>query len=388
MKKERRNKLIYLSYSRIPSQSANSLQVMQMCHAFAETGMQVSLYCLRTLQNKPAHTYYDLPISHIRLHRIWMPRIKIISRILYGLRVASSLLIRGTDGIFYGRDFYTLALLSLVRVGRLRIYFEAHQPPGDQLEYHLQKMIFNSTSFAGLICISQALKDEYLRLYPALLPEKVKVAHDGARPTDDVTEKKNMSEKQPCSIGYVGSLQAGKGMELIARLAPLLPEFTFHVVGGQADQLAFWSARCPENVHFHGHQPSSKARHLMSSFDILLAPYQPSVRVGKKQVEIARWMSPLKIFEYMAAAKAMVASDLPVLREVLVNGRNALLADPDRPDNWVTAIRQLATNDAYRQHLGQQAQLDFKNKYSWRQRAEFLREVFENQALHQKTSVI
>ena len=46
---------------------------------------------------------------------------------------------------------------------------------------------------------------------------------------------------------------------------------------------------------------------------------------------LADWISPLKMFEYMAQGKAIVASDLPMLREVLRNGENALLCDSDDP---------------------------------------------------------
>ena len=80
-------------------------------------------------------------------------------------------------------------------------------------------------------------------------------------------------------------------------------------------------------------------------------------------------MSPLKIFEYMASAKAILCSDLPVLREVLEHERNALLLSPDQTAPWVAALRRLRADPAYAQALGMRAYEDFEMHYTWKQRA-------------------
>jgi glycosyltransferase involved in cell wall biosynthesis len=82
-------------------------------------------------------------------------------------------------------------------------------------------------------------------------------------------------------------------------------------------------------------------------------------------------MSPLKIFEYMASGRAIVASDLPVLREVL-NNRNAVLCEADNVDQWRQAIITLTEDRQLRQRLGAQARRDFDQHYSWSRRANFL----------------
>jgi len=84
---------------------------------------------------------------------------------------------------------------------------------------------------------------------------------------------------------------------------------------------------------------------------------------------LADWMSPLKMFEYMAQGKAIIASDLPVLREVLRDGENALLCDPDDPAAWAEALTGLAGQRQRLTELGDCARRDFLNSYSWDQRA-------------------
>lgn len=64
------------------------------------------------------------------------------------------------------------------------------------------------------------------------------------------------------------------------------------------------------------------------------------------------WASPLKLPEYMAAGRAVVAPDQENLREVLVHGRDALLFDPARPELLVEAVARLCADRALRERLG------------------------------------
>jgi glycosyltransferase involved in cell wall biosynthesis len=87
-------------------------------------------------------------------------------------------------------------------------------------------------------------------------------------------------------------------------------------------------------------------------------------------MDVASWMSPLKIFEYMASEKAIIASDLPVLREVLTDGVTALLCDPDDVRSWAAALERLAHDPAERRRLGRSARELLLSGYTWKQRAE------------------
>ena len=98
------------------------------------------------------------------------------------------------------------------------------------------------------------------------------------------------------------------------------------------------------------------------SMDILLAPYQRSVPT-------VNWMSPLKVFEYMAAGRAIVASDLPVLHEVLTNGRNALLVSPEDESAWIRALLSLS-DEVSRHRLARQARRDVEAGYTWNLRVQ------------------
>lgn len=96
-------------------------------------------------------------------------------------------------------------------------------------------------------------------------------------------------------------------------------------------------------------------------------PHQQRVAAAGNTGDIARWTSPLKMFEYLASGRALISSDLAVLREVLTD-QNALLCKPDDLEQWREAILTLAGDERLRHRLGRQARQDGAG-YSWRERA-------------------
>ena len=77
--------------------------------------------------------------------------------------------------------------------------------------------------------------------------------------------------------------------------------------------------------------------------------------VNESREEIGRWMSPLKLFEYMAAGKPILASDIPALREILADGGTALLLPPGDVAAWAAAARALLADPARAAALGARA---------------------------------
>jgi glycosyltransferase involved in cell wall biosynthesis len=90
----------------------------------------------------------------------------------------------------------------------------------------------------------------------------------------------------------------------------------------------------------------------------------------------ARYTSPLKLFEYMAAGKPIVASDLPALAEVLRHGENALLAEAGNPDALAAAIRRVLEDRALAERIARTA-FDEAPNYSWQRRADRLVPVLQ-----------
>lgn len=103
----------------------------------------------------------------------------------------------------------------------------------------------------------------------------------------------------------------------------------------------------------------------IAAFDVALQP------------RVVEYASPLKLFEYLALGRAIVAPSTPNLREVLIHGENALLFDPDNPRGFLDAIERLCHDATLRSHLAAGASATIARRgFTWRHNAERVVELF------------
>lgn len=378
-------KIVYISSSTIPSRTANSIHVMKMCQAFSKLGHDVYLIApergkVEELDNKTdVFDFYGVD-NCFRIVKIPWVAIR-GTRHIYGIRAAFKAYQLQAD-VVYGRNLQGCYFASL---GKKRVIYEEHQPINREdktIDKQFMSMV-NKKSFKKMVVISEALKQYFIATYK-IDDEKIIVAHDGADPTiddnqiDECTVNDTKPKNKRMAIGYVGQLYSGKGMEIILPLAKKCPWADLHVIGGTEEDISYWKGMSSniKNIHFHGFVPQNQLHKYWRMMDVFMAPYLKQVKGAgnnskevTKRSNIAEWMSPLKIFEYMAQAKAIVASDLPVLREVLIHNENALLCDPDRLEEWVTALESLRNDDILRMKLGNNAKKSFLKNYTWLERA-------------------
>ena len=85
--------------------------------------------------------------------------------------------------------------------------------------------------------------------------------------------------------------------------------------------------------------------------------------------ETSKFMSPLKIFEYMATKKPIITSDMPVLREFLNNNENCILCNSKKIGEWISAIKKLKSNNDFKKRITDNAYNELVNNYTWSKRA-------------------
>jgi glycosyltransferase involved in cell wall biosynthesis len=371
-------KIVYNTNAVIPSRSAHSIHVMKMCEAFAYNGHEVVL--VAPSWGDQCEGGIDDICGFYGVDRCFDFRTPSSSMSNFGIsggsrgRVYATFLAtmentlrRVQPDIVYGR-FACGCLLAAVQGHP--VIFESHVPiwEGHRLEKIFFEGLIRTRRFVRLIVISQALKEMYLSA-GYLSDEAIRVAHDGAvgnRPVEPLDEWPGRAGH--LQVGYTGHLYHGRGIDVILELGRRLPDVDFHVVGGMPTDVQHWNGLGnTENVFLHGYVMPKRVRAYVERCDVLLAPYQERVMVAGGKLETSRYMSPMKVFEYMSSNKPIVASDLPVVREVL-NERNAILVPPGDVAAWRQALIRLHS-PSLRRELSERAYLDFTTHYQWSQRA-------------------
>jgi glycosyltransferase involved in cell wall biosynthesis len=166
-------------------------------------------------------------------------------------------------------------------------------------------------------------------------------------------------------IGFVGHIREWHGLDaVIALLArPALADAHLLIVGDgpvrpSLEELAR-RLGVSERVHFTGTMPRASLPELTCCIDIALQP------------DVTPYASPLKLFEYMAAARAIVAPASPNIKEILEDGVDGVLFDPGSAEAMAGAIERLARDPALRERIGKAAvQKIAARNLTWRGNAE------------------
>jgi len=375
--------LVYLSNSIIPSREANSVHVMKMCQAFAKLGHDVTLVAPAVKDGiEPDITdpfaFYGVQHS-FELRKLPWRNVKGRAWI-YGWEAARLARRSAVDAAF-GRCLYSCAVAA--RLG-IPTVWDAHmlnflRRKSDRL---LFRWMIAAPAFMGMTTNCDSLRRCILDEVPQLT-HRITVAHNGADALPEDFAPSDLGSEGRLSVGYIGHLYPGKGLEIVREVAAMAPWADFHVVGGREDivERLRGDPTLPENIRLHGFVPPARAERMIAAFDILLAPYQREVQIAGGG-ETAAWMSPLKLFNYMAARKAILCSDLPVLREIIQDGRNGLLLPPDDPGSWLTALSRLSADRAERERLGRNAHADFQMRHTWERRAKLVIDCFAHSPIH------
>ena len=363
------------SMSTFPSTAANSVQVIHVANALTDLGWEVTLHGFRGDGFCEGTTWRDYglraqlqpllrPGSQNRVVRLWSL-----------LRTAVAVW-RTRPDLTYTRNPLIAVLTRRGRRGKL---CEIHQVPrpGSAMGVLMRLMTWQPGKTL-LVFITEAVQRDTNARFPRARRLPQLVAPSGvdveAFSTADPTYPRPPGSA--LRVGYVGSLYEGRGVDVILACARRLPEHEFLVVGGTDEQWELVTSQgVPENLRRLPHQPAVAVPGILRSCDVLLAPYQEQVRAFGDAGDISGWMSPLKIFEYMGSGRAIIASRLPVLSEVLSDGHNATLAPHDDLEAWVQAIINLSQDEDRRLRLGRQAQLDAADKFSWKQRTAHILEA-------------
>ena len=370
-------RIVFPTLTPFPSTRASAVQVAHMAQAFAELGHEVTLVVPApeaggSAPARPFEQHYgfaaafDVTVLSRGIHRG--------QSYLHALRIARDASPRRTD-LLFSRNLRACLIPALRGVPTV---FEAHtltSLEGPQERWVLRRLA-RARGFRGIVAISAALADDVAQQLD-VPRERIHVAHDGVRPLPPTPGSTLIrpvrSAGVPLRVGYTGSLYRGRGVELLLDVAERCPWIELHLVGGPEQQAEDISGRRRDdgpatNVVVHGPVSPSEARRLQADFDVLVAPFARTVHTDSG-VDSSRWMSPMKVFEYMASGRPIVISDLPVLREVLRPDVDALMVAPEDADALIAALRRLADDPELGARLAASALERAHTQFTWDVRA-------------------
>lgn len=364
-------KIAYVAASVIPSWTANSVQVMKVCQALTQNGEFVTLYVPGTEVSTWAELsqHYGIktkfPIKWIN----YTPVFRKVDFVLKSLLIAR----KQHSDLVYTRLLWAAVLGSLFK---LAVILELHDRPVGRMGPRLLKWFSRSKCKKRIVLITHALKT-ILENENALLfnPDEVVIAPDGVdleRYEDQITPSQarmKLGLEDRLTAVYTGGFYEGRGLDTLMLLAQSFPLIQFVWVGGKGEIVQKWQQKIAaagvKNVFLPGFVINQDIPLYQRAADILLMPYSKSI-AGSSGGNIADVSSPMKMFEYMAAGRAILTSNIPVLREVLTD-QNALFYEPEDFDDLKRKFSHLVEDESLRKKFSFQSAADVR-QYSWSER--------------------
>jgi glycosyltransferase involved in cell wall biosynthesis len=391
-------KVVLVAPTYLPARRANTIQVMKMAQALVSIGHEVQVLAPDPHPSVPSsederewHNLAHLYGLQLKIPINWLPANQLLRRYDYAVRSVYWAKKWKAD-LIYTRLPQTAALASIT--GQATV-LEIHDLPQGLCGPWILNLFLKGHGARNLVVISKALANDLYIKFPSLdfkrflviapdgvdlarydnLPE-VSHARESLIKDLDLSGKELLAKSLASATfiaGYTGHLYPGRGMELLQALAAKLPLITFLIVGGEPHQVEQYRADISNKKIFNmvitGFIDNADLPLYQAACDVLLMPYQSHVSASSGG-DIARYLSPMKLFEYMASGRAILSSELPVLQEVL-SPLNSILLPPDNVDSWAKAICTLQKDKEYRNKLARQAKIDAQ-QYSWEDRAKII----------------
>lgn len=369
--------ILYITHARIPTEKAHGINIMFTCESFYKIspGLKLIVPNISNDIKDDPYEYYNIEksfpiiklatISSLKLEPIIGKRAFLLQFSSFYISVLFYLLFKSRKNkVIYTRD-YLVALLSLLGYNMV---YECHS-----ISYKEGLFFKLCKKFTKIVVISQGLKQNFIE--HGFSEEKIFLAPDAVKLDifDIKISKEEARQKLDLPLGqniicYTGKFKTmgmDKGIEDILRsIRDGGLDVLFVAAGGNLKDILYYQNiakdyNISDKVKFIGHVKQTDLANYQKAADVLLMPFP-----DKKHY--AKFMSPIKMFEYMASQRPIVASDLPTIREVL-NQENSFICKPGDPLDLAAKINKALEDKDLAKKISQQAYRDVQN-YSWENR--------------------
>jgi glycosyltransferase involved in cell wall biosynthesis len=364
MSRQTKSKIYYISELNLPNKSAYSIHVMKMCEAFSKLGYAVDLFNIKNSNLLKIFGIYNI---HYRFNIISIfnksLQLNFIMRLVFSYKILTKTFEK--NSIFISRSIVFALIASTIKKN---VFLELHHEiTGFSRVLFFFFKFLNLTKNLKFIFLHRQLKQFY-----NIGSNKSIVLDDAV----DVTNFKNKkSKKLKSTCVYIGSFFKGKGVEQILRLAKLNKKIFFHIYG---EKKYLKNISIEKNIKIFDYVNYSKIPTILSRYKVALMPYQSKVK-GRSSVWLEKYMSPLKMFDYLAAKMIIVASDLNVYKHILKDNFNCKLIKVNDDKKWSMSLNKVFKNSKINSFIKKNA---FKTaqKYTWDKRCKkiihFSKEIY------------
>lgn len=353
--------IVYIANARFPNERAHGIQFAKTCASLIKEGADLELVLpnRKTKIKEDPFEYYCIKDKFL-YKKIWT--INILPKTAFGFLLSSFVfgitsflyVLKKKNSIIYSIDLDHISFFLLPFLKR-SYFFEMHGPKKNTF---LNRFLFKKMK--GVIAINNAIKNDLIEKFP-YLNDKIIVCPNGVDLDEDKSVDKNMARKKlslPMDkkiVVYTGSFQDWKGIETIIESAKKLEDTLFYFVGGSKKE------DLPENVRFVGWRDFKEMPLWRAAADILIA-------TGTKKNEYSYLhTSPMKLFEYMASKRPIVASRTPAIGQIVSN-REIFFHEPDNAQDLADKIRFVFENKKEADKRAESAYIK-AGEYSWNTRA-------------------
>ncbi len=373
--------LYLIFHGRFPSEKAASLFAAKSCEAFANERLNVTLLVPRRTdrESQEYSAYYGIRNNFrvVFLPTIDLFRIPFLKRISFAVSFVSFslfsfvyLIFKAKNGdIIYSNETLPLLLTSFISSNTI---YEMHDFPENR--YRFYNILFKKVR--AIISTNRWKKNMLVQKFN-ISPDKILYEPNAVqienflieKPQKETRDELNLPQDKTL-IGYLGmfrTMDMSKGIDTaLEALGKLGESFQLVLVGGSKEEIEYYKNKAKEvgvleRVIFTGWIPNHLVPKYLAACDILIAPFPGSQHYNF-------FMSPMKIFEYMASKRPIIATDLVAIREILDNNQSALLVAPEDATALSTAIQKLKNEPSLADQLTDKAFEKVKN-HTWGKRA-------------------
>src|SRR3989338_2449746 len=368
-------RIYYIANARMPTEKTHGLHIAKMCEAFAACGAEVTLVLSRrkNVIAGDVFAYYGILRNFdVQYIPVW----DLVGKGFFGYWLTQLSFSFGLLRHFWSKKtgmVITRDELSgwMMSKRGFRVFYDMHGFPERWRSFSKVAM----KQMAGIICTNE-WKIGKLRDAFGIQEDMLLLARNGfdasAFDRDISKEDARRSVGLPLDgniVMYTGHLYDWKGVDVLARAASSVRDALVVIVGGTAGQVADFQKRHRDiaNLVVIGHKPHADMPLYLKAADGLVIP---NSRISKNARAIPYSIydtSPIKLFEYMASKRPIVASNLPSIREV-VDEETAVFFEPDNPRDLARSIRAVL-HDADGSARRALRAFDKSREYTWERRA-------------------